>query len=101
MIIVSGKAQVKPGAIDAVRDAMERVINATRAEAGCIDYSYGVDVLDPNTIIILEYWENEAALQRHFTQPHMAEWMKTLGEAGVISQDIRAFEIAGERKLLG
>jgi len=100
MLIVSGKAVVKPGAIDKVRHVMEETVRATRNEDGCIDYSYGVDVLDPNTIIILEYWESAEALQAHFTQPHMAVWMKTLGEAGVVSQDVKAFNISGERQLL-
>ncbi len=101
MIIVSGKAKVKPGAVDAVREVMEKAILATREEAGCIDYSYGLDVLDPDTIIVLEYWESAEALEAHFKQPHMAEWMGALGKAGVISQDIKAFDVAGERQLLG
>lgn len=101
MIIVSGKATVKPGALEKVRTVMEATINATRGEAGCIDYSYGIDVLDPNTIVILEYWESQEALNAHFTQPHMAVWMKALGDAGVVSQDVKSFEIASERQLLG
>lgn len=100
MVIVSGKVKVKPGALDKVRDVMEATIKATREEAGCIDYSYGVDVLDPNTIVILEYWESQEALTAHFTQPHMGPWMKALGEAGIISRDVRSFEIASERQLL-
>jgi len=101
VIIVSGKAKVKPGAVDAVRDVMEKAILATREEAGCIDYSYGVDVLDSDTIVVLEYWRDAEALEAHFKEPHMAEWMAALTGAGVISQDIRAFEISGERQLLG
>ena len=100
MIIVSGKAKVKPGALDKVRDVMEATINATRKEAGCIDYSYGQDVLDPDTIVILEYWESPDALKAHFTQPHIAEWLKALGEAGIVSQDIKAYDIASERSIL-
>ena len=100
MIIVSGKAKVAPGAIDKVRGAMEAAIKATREEAGCIDYSYGVDVLDPDTIIVLEYWESAEALQAHFTQPHMAAWLQALGQAGVLSQDIKAYDVASERQLL-
>lgn len=101
MIIVSGKAVVKPGAIDKARAAMEAAIRASREEAGCIDYSYGVDVIDPNTIIILEYWESEDALTAHFAQPHMASWLTALAEAGVVSQDIKAYEVGAARTLLG
>lgn len=101
MIIVSGTATVAPGALDKARGAMERVIAATRKEEGCLFYSYGVDVLHQDTIIILDYWRDAAALAAHFTQPHMAAWMKTLGEIGVLSQDIKAYDVASERKLLG
>lgn len=100
MIIVSGKAKVRSGAVDAVRDVMEKAILATRKEDGCLDYSYGQDVLDPDTIIVLEYWESAEALEAHFKQLHMAEWIGALGQAGVISQDIRAFDVASERQLL-
>ena len=101
MIIVSGKAKVEPGAIDKVREVMEATILATRQEDGCIDYSYGVDVLDPDTIVVLEYWDSWAALEKHFTQPHMALWIKTLGEAGVVSRDIRFIEAGDERNMFG
>ena len=101
MIIVSGTAKVKPGAVEKVRDVMEAAIRATREEEGCVDYRYGIDVLDPETIVVLEYWESAAALEAHFKEPHMATWLAALNEAGVVSQDIKAYEVAGERQLLG
>ncbi|MCB2096441.1 MAG: putative quinol monooxygenase [Parvularculaceae bacterium] len=99
MIIVSGTATVSPGALDKARGAMERVIAATRREEGCLYYSYGVDVMTPDTIVVLEYWESWAALEAHFTRPHMAEWVKTLGEIGVLSRDIKACEAGAVRQL--
>jgi len=99
MVIVSGSAAVSPGAVDKARGAMERVIAATRKEAGCLYYSYGVDVMRADTIVILEYWEDWAALEKHSAQPHMAEWVKTLGEVGVLSRDIKACEAGPVRQL--
>jgi quinol monooxygenase YgiN len=99
MIIVAGTARVSPGALERAQGAMQRVIAATRRESGCLFYSYGVDVTAPDTILILEYWKDTAALKSHFAEPHIAEWMKTIGEIGVLSQDIKVFEVAGERPL--
>lgn len=99
MIIVSGTARVKPGALEAARAAMMKVIEATRREEGCLYYSYGLDVTAPDTIIILEYWKDWPALERHFTEPHLADWVKTLGEVGVLSRDIRACEAGKTRQL--
>ncbi len=101
MIIVSGKVKVVPGAIDRVRDMMESNIRATREEAGCVDYSYGADVLDPDTIILLEYWDDWAALEAHFTKPHTVEWMKAFGKADVVSRDIKFIEAGEERNPFG
>ncbi len=97
MIIVSGKVTAKPGGFEAVRDMMEKNIMASRKEAGCLDYSYGRDVLEPDTIIVLEYWESMEALDAHFAQPHLTEWRAALQKAGLVSRDIRAFEISRER----
>lgn len=99
MIIVSGTATVSAGALAKAKDAMTKVIEATRREDGCLYYSYGVDVMTPDTIIILEYWKDWASLEKHFTEPHMAEWIKAIGAAGVISRDIKACE-AGETRPL-
>lgn len=101
MIIVSGKVKTQPGAVDKLRDAAAEVVNATRAEEGCIDYSFGVDALEPDVIIVLEYWESWDALQNHFTAPHMAKWMKTIGEAGVVSTNLRFIEAGEERNPMG
>ncbi|HBS34111.1 MAG TPA: antibiotic biosynthesis monooxygenase [Parvularcula sp.] len=99
MIIVSGHAKLKPGALARARGAMLTAIEATRREEGCLFYSYREDVTAPDTIIILEYWKDWASLERHFTEPHMVEWVKALGEVGVVSRDIRAAEAGVTRTL--
>lgn len=96
MIIVSGTATVKPGTATALKDAMTTMITASRAERGCIDYRYGIDVLNPDQIVVLEYWDSWAALEAHFKMPHMAEWREALSGA-ILSRDIKASE-AGETK---
>ena len=101
MIIVSGKAKLAPGGLDAVMDDMRALIEKTRAEPGCLDYSFGADVTEPDTIVVLEYWKSWDALDAHTAQPHMAEWFKKLGEVGVVSQSIRFVEAGEERNVMG
>ena len=52
---------------------MATAIAATQKEAGCRDCSCGLNVVDPDTIIVLESWESAVALEAHFKQPNMAE----------------------------
>ncbi|PQA88584.1 putative quinol monooxygenase [Hyphococcus luteus] len=101
MIIVSGKAQLSPGGLAKVQKEMETVVTATRQEDGCIGYSFGADVMEPDTLIVLEYWKDWAALDAHVKQPHMGAWFAKLGEIGVVSQEIRFIEAGEERNLMG
>ena len=96
MIIVSGIATLKPGAAKSLKDKMTAMITASRAERGCIDYRYGFDVLAPDQIVVLEYWDSWAALAAHFQMPHMAIWREALSGV-ILSRDIKAIE-AGEAK---
>ena len=101
MIIVSGKAKLSPGGLEKLQEEMEAVIAATRAEKGCVDYTYGADITEPDTLVVLEYWEDWDALGAHVGQPHMARWFAKLGEVGVVSQSIRFIEAGEERNLMG
>lgn len=99
MIVVSGHVKTEPGALEKVRAEMEAVIEATRAENGCVAYSYGVDVLDPDTMLVVEWWESWAALEAHFTAPHMAPWLKAMGAAGIVSRSLKAVQAGVTRDL--
>ena len=48
MIIVEGHVRMEnAGDFENVRAAAESQIAASKAEGGCIDYTYAIDVLDP------------------------------------------------------
>lgn len=55
---------------------MARVIKATRSEAGCLDYSYAIDVLDAGLIRVCEKWASQGAVDSHFAAPHMVAWRR-------------------------
>ena len=72
---------------------------ATRAEAGCIDYSYSEDVLDPGLIRVSELWESREALAVHFKSEHMAVWAEERAGLGLSGRQIRAYDLSGETEL--
>ena len=92
MVIVMGTVKLAPDRVEAARPAMQRMVEASRAEAGCIAYAYAQDVLDPETIHVAEKWRDRAALTEHFATPHMAEWRGVMGELGLTGRDLRIFE---------
>lgn len=92
MLIVLAEAKLGEGALDGARDAMATMVEASRAEDGCIGYSYAVDVLDPNTLHIVEKWVDEAALAFHFQTPHMAAFQQALGSLEVQITELAKYQ---------
>ena len=47
------------------------ILDAVRAENGCIKYDYYLSEKDPNELLLIEQWETKEHQQIHITQPHM------------------------------
>ncbi len=100
MIIVEGYVRlVDAGDFDRVRTAAEAQINASRAEGGCIDYTYAIDVLDPCIMRVLERWKSWDALETHFQQPHMIPWRDALADIKFAERSLRAHEVSETRDI--
>ncbi len=94
MIIVAGTLRVDPATRQATRAAMEKMIEASRAEDGCIEYSYAADVLYAGLVRVYEVWRDKPALQAHFKMPHLDEWRAAWPTMGVSGRKLQLFEIS-------
>lgn len=47
------------------------VLDAIRAEDGCIRYDYYLSEKDSNELLLIEQWESKQHQQIHIKQPHM------------------------------
>ena len=92
MIVIEGTVRIPPANLEKARSVMEQMIRASRAEAGCIDYSYSVDVLDSGLIRVAECWESRDALAAHFKTAHMATWRSFFPELGITDRSLRLYE---------
>lgn len=101
MIIVNGTVRFGAGEIERLRGAMERNVEATRAEEGCEHYAYAVDVSDPNLLHVSERWSDDSAIERHMASPHMGEFMALVGASKIESMSIKAYESSFLRTVLG
>ena len=79
-VIVVATFQAKPGSESAVREALEDVIAQTHAEEGCRTYALHVSNADPAQMVMVERWDDQAALEAHFTQPYIAALGAAAGE---------------------
>jgi len=98
MIIVEGHVRMESaGDFERVRSAAAAQIAASKAEGGCIDYTYAIDVLDPQIMRVLERWQSWQALETHFKAPHMDAWRAALSDVKFLERVIRAHEISETR----
>ena len=98
-IIIAGTVRVPPESIDGLKPHQEAMLAASRAEDGCLTYSYAVDVQDPGLIRVFEAWRDQAAIDAHFKAPHMATWRAANAELGVFERKLALYEVASERAL--
>lgn len=64
------RLKAKSGKEDGLRAEMMKMVPASRAEAGCINYDLHVDNQDPCVFWVYENWKDAAALDAHTKEPH-------------------------------
>ena len=92
MIQVNGTIELAQPIDAALQKAIVEVVRASRAEEGCIDYSFARDLADPNVLVVFERWADRRALEAHDGSSHMAEFRATMGEATIASRNLRVYE---------
>ena len=56
------------------------VLDAIRAENGCIRYDYYLSEKDDNELLLIEQWESKQHQQIHIEQPHMVKLREFKGD---------------------
>lgn len=93
MIVVNAIVKTTSEDIVALKDAIAVMEIASREEKGCVDYTFSVELSDPNTLRITEKWGNVEALKAHMGTPHMAEFQKAMGGNPPASLDIKCYDV--------
>lgn len=81
MIIITLTTRLNDEHRDNVIAVAQKVSAETLNEPGCIDYRFWIAPDDPNSIMLVEKWEDQAALDVHMTSPLLAELGAALGPA--------------------
>ena len=89
--MIVGTIRVPPENLAMARGAIERMITASRAEDGCLAYSYSEDVLEPGLIHVTERWENQESLKRHWQSEHLAQWRATWTTLGFRDRNLQRY----------
>lgn len=70
-LIVIAKVKALPGKSEAVKAALQKIVNPTLKEDGCIQYDLHQDAADQHQFYFYEIWESGAHLKVHGSSPHI------------------------------
>ena len=93
MLLIVGTVRLPASNLAAARPAMAAMVEASRAEAGCLEYVYAEDVLNPGHIHVKERWVDQAALTQHFQSAHIATWRSSWPALGIGERDLKLYEV--------
>ncbi len=94
-IIVIGRVACRPEQREELVGLLEEMQDRSRSEEGCLSYGFFEAIELPNSFIAVEEWASRQALDRHFAQPHLAEFAAKLPAAIDGTPSVELNRVAG------
>ncbi len=101
MLVIAGTIRIDPANRAAIMAAAVEIMEETRAEEGCLSYTFSADLSEDGLFLIFEEWESQEALDTHFRTPHMAKFQSEMAGFGVKEMRVKRYEIASVAPLGG
>jgi quinol monooxygenase YgiN len=99
MLVIVGTFRLAPAKLADAIPLMALMIEASRAENGCEEYSYASDVFDVGLVHVTERWRDRAALDCHLASKHIAAWRSTWCSLEIGHRDLRVYEVGKSRSV--
>ncbi len=93
MIVIRFKVQCQPDRTEEALDAFAAVVAPSREVEGVISFDIGRDLVDPNSIIAVEVFEDEAARERQESLPEVGRVMSLLPEIVAAPPGATVFQV--------
>lgn len=77
-IVLIARLKVKADKVEDARQAALAIVEASRAEEGCLNYDIHQSIEDETVFFWHETWKNKAAIDEHFATPFFGEFFKTV-----------------------
>ncbi|MCB1684640.1 MAG: putative quinol monooxygenase [Pseudomonadales bacterium] len=92
MIVVNVIIDSTERDIAALKQAIAAIEAASRAESGCEDYTFSVELNDSTRLRITERWRDVQALKDHFGTEHMATFNAAIASHPPRSLVVKCYE---------
>lgn len=97
MLLIVGTVRLPAANLERAKPAMQAMVEASCAEAGCLEYGYAEDVLEPGLIHVKELWSDQAALDAHFASDHIQAWRAAWPGLEIGDRNLRVYEVGAPR----
>ena len=98
MIVIAGTLRIPTDKLQEALPHFEKVITASRAEPGCMLYSFSYDALEPGLIRVFEIYRDQAAVESHRASAHFQAWRASNPGLGVGDRDITVYQVSSAQK---
>jgi quinol monooxygenase YgiN len=100
MVIVAGVFTMEPGQREAYLASRMEMMRVSRAEKGCIEYTFAADPLDAGRVVLFEKWASQEDLDAHLAAIP-APSASDAPQVEPTSSSIVVYDATGERPLRG
>ncbi|QNR19573.1 antibiotic biosynthesis monooxygenase [Exiguobacterium sp. Helios] len=91
MIAIEAKLEVQPAKRQEFLEATKTLIEGSRLEAGNISYDLFQSIEDENIFMMIEKWEDQAAIETHNTSAHFGQFVAFAQTALAKPLDVQSF----------
>ena len=74
-LTIVARITAKPDKIELVKTQLEKLIDITRSEKGCVQYDLHQDNENPAHFLFYENWESRDLWQKHMSAKHLQDYM--------------------------
>src|SRR3954464_14824787 len=98
MVIVGGTFEVDPVQRELFLAGRVAMMQVSRSERGCLEYTFCADPIDAARVVLFERWSSQADLDAHLAAQR-AEPPVIEPNIKPISSSITIYDVSGERQL--
>ena len=98
MIVVGGSFDVEPAQREAFLAERVAMMRRSRAEHGCLEYTFAADPVEPGRVVLFERWTDQAALDAHLGALR-SDPVDPAPQVKASSTSVVLYDVGGERTL--
>jgi quinol monooxygenase YgiN len=93
MLVIRFKLQCRPDRVDEALDALAAVVGPSREVDGVVSFDIARDLVDPDSIVAVEVFEDDAARAAQESLPQVARVMQLLPDVVAAPPEATVFHV--------